>query len=740
MAADTLQLWTGPECTVNRIGDRFVDQSALNGHDRRDDDLDLLADIGVAAVRYPLLWERVAPDPDQASDWRWSDRRLLKLRELGIRPIAGLVHHGSGPSRTNLLADDFAPGLADHARAAAERYPWIEDWTPVNEPVTTARFSALYGHWYPHHREERSFWLALLNQIDAVRLSMKAIRDVVPHARLVQTDDLGRTYATAPLRDQAAFDNVRRWMGWDLLCGRVTSAHPLWKRLCGYGFEERLEAIARAPCVPDIIGVNHYLTSDRFLDHRCRRYPAAVLGTNDARTFADVEAVRVLAPHRPGFESVLREAWERYGIPLALTEVHNGCTRDEQMRWLVAAWDAAVGLRAENVDVRAVTAWSLFGSYGWDRLLTGGGSYEVGVFNTRSGIPRPTAMVPLLRGLARGDTARHPVLTGKGWWTRPMRLHHPPVPRAAAIREHGLTPSFFSVSRPPPLLITGATGTLGQALAAACRDRDIAYVLTSRGELDLIDPPSMARSLDRHRPWAVINAAAWVRVDDAEDSPDACFQVNSHGAIALAAACAERDILCVNFSSDLVFDGLIGRAYDEADAPSPINAYGASKALMERQIESLDGAHLIVRAAAFFSPFDPYNFAAHLIAHIDAGEAFPVAGDQRVTPTYVPHLCDAVLDLVIDGSTGIRHLTNGEALSWAEFGERLAEATARDARLIRSVPGKQLGWRAPRPASVPLSSSYGTPLPSLTTAIACFARDLRSRPVGATGNRQPQPA
>ena len=63
---------------------------------------------------------------------------------------------------TSLLDPNFASGLADFARATAERYPWIDAWTPVNEPLTTARFSALYGLWYPHHREERSFWLALL--------------------------------------------------------------------------------------------------------------------------------------------------------------------------------------------------------------------------------------------------------------------------------------------------------------------------------------------------------------------------------------------------------------------------------------------------------------------------------------------------------------------------------------------------------------------------------------------------
>src|SRR5436190_3318396 len=141
------ELWAGFECTVNRVGDRRFDQLALSGHDKRDSDLELLGELGVHAVRYPVLWERVERD-----GWGWSDRRLARLRELGIQPIVGLVHHGSGPPRTNLLDSTFAEQLAAFAGEAAARYPWVEAWTPINEPLTTARFSALYGHWYPHAR------------------------------------------------------------------------------------------------------------------------------------------------------------------------------------------------------------------------------------------------------------------------------------------------------------------------------------------------------------------------------------------------------------------------------------------------------------------------------------------------------------------------------------------------------------------------------------------------------------
>lgn len=178
-----LELWAGIECTVNRVHDRYYDQIEQSGYVNRFDDLDRVAALGVRALRYPILWERFAPEGSlQTIDWSWADERLLRLRDLGVRPIVGLVHHGSGPRHTSLTAPDFAEGLAEHARRVAERFPWIEDWTPVNEPMTTARFSGLYGHWYPHGYDEQTFCCALIQQCRAIALSMQAIRQVNPRA------------------------------------------------------------------------------------------------------------------------------------------------------------------------------------------------------------------------------------------------------------------------------------------------------------------------------------------------------------------------------------------------------------------------------------------------------------------------------------------------------------------------------------------------------------------------------
>jgi dTDP-4-dehydrorhamnose reductase len=722
-----LELWGGVECTVNRTDAGYLDQLRLSGHHVRDGDLNLFAGLGLAAIRYPVLWERVSPDPAAAPDWRWSDARLGRLRELGMRPIVGLVHHGSGPRHTHLLDDGFAPGLGEHARQVAERYPWVEAWTPVNEPLTTARFAALYGHWYPHAADEGSFWRALLNQVDGTRAAMRAIRRVNPAAQLIQTDDLGRTYATTRLGEQAAFDNLRRWAGWDLLFGRIVPHHPLWARIARHGLGDRLRSIADDPCPPDVIGVNHYLTSDRFLDHRLQRYAVETHGGNDRLAYADTEAVRVLDPAPAGLAGVMREAWQRYGMPLAMTEIHNGCTREEQLRWAAEAWDTAVTLRGEGVAVQAVTAWSLLGSHGWNSLLTrpptGPDAYEPGVFDVATGTPRPTALAALWRGLPRGD-ARHPVTADEGWWRRPERLIYPPLPRPAGPRPAA------DADPAPMLLICGASGTLGQAFARACTQRGIRHQLIGRATLDLLDTGRIGAALDRLRPWAVVNATGWVRVDDAEGEEAACHAINATAAIALAEACAARGVGCLSVSSDLVFDGDAGRSYVESDPPRPLGAYGRSKAAMEAGCAALPGS-LVIRTAAFFSAMDDHNFAIAAADTLARGQVFPAADDQIVTPSFVPALVDTALDLLIDGMDGICHVSGGEALSWAAFAERVAVACGLDPRLVRPVAGATLGWRAPRPAAAGLASARIALPQSLDAALARFAGDRRQRCAGS---------
>jgi dTDP-4-dehydrorhamnose reductase len=276
-----VELWGGVECTVNRVGDEYFDQLQRNGHLERLSDFDLFAELGIRTLRVSVLWERTAPDGLEAADWSYPDKVLHRLRELNITPIVGLVHHGSGPRDTSLVDPNFAPRLAEFARAVAERYPWVDHDTPVNEPLTTARFSGQYGHWYPHGRDGLSFAQALITQCRAVALSMRAIREVTPNALLVQTEDMGKIHSTATLAYQAEFENERRWLSFDLLCGRVRDGHRMWQYLQWLGLpQEELEWFLENPCPPDILGINHYLTSERFLDENLAVYPEHTHGGN----------------------------------------------------------------------------------------------------------------------------------------------------------------------------------------------------------------------------------------------------------------------------------------------------------------------------------------------------------------------------------------------------------------------------------------------------------------------------
>jgi dTDP-4-dehydrorhamnose reductase len=308
-----LAVWAGVECTVNRIGDQYFDQLEWSGHATCRDDLKRFAELGVEMIRYPLLWERIAPNGLERVDWAWADERLILLDDLGIQPIAGLVHHGSGPRDTSLIDPAFPEKLATFARAVAQRYPWISHYTPVNEPLTTARFSGLYGHWYPHTQDELMFAKALIHQCRATVLSMQAIRQINPRAQLVQTEDLGKILSTPLLAYQAQFENDRRWLSLDLLYGRVNDSHPMWHFLLYVGVEpDELLWFQANPCPPDIIGINRYVCGDRFIDERLDRYPQHTYGGNGKHQYADVEAVGVCADGIYDHTLLFQQVWERY--------------------------------------------------------------------------------------------------------------------------------------------------------------------------------------------------------------------------------------------------------------------------------------------------------------------------------------------------------------------------------------------------------------------------------------------
>ncbi|HEY0338289.1 MAG TPA: sugar nucleotide-binding protein, partial [Burkholderiales bacterium] len=526
----------------------------------------LVAGLGIRKVRYPVLWETAQRGSGDDFDFTWAAKRLRRLRELGIEPIAGLLHHGSGPSTTSLVDPQFPEKLARYARAVAETFPELRDYTPVNEPLTTARFSGLYGVWYPHGKDNCTFLRALVNECRGTVLAMREIRAVNPEARLIQTDDLGRAAATTPCQAQARFENERRWLAFDLLFGHVGNSHPLWDWVLANGVEQHeLEWFLENTCAPDIVGINHYPLSNRFLDHRIGLYPERFHCFREAEPYADLgvpQAREYLCadPLRPRFvlpEEILREVCARYTCPVAVTEVHIDGPRERQIQWLNEVWRAAVRVRDQGGNVCAVTVWSLLGSFDWNSLCSICDMYyEPGVFDIRGSEPRPTAIADVARALATEGSCEHPLAIRPGWWHEE---------RAAASG--------------PQLLIIGQ-GRLGQAFARVAQQRGLDYQLLTRKEVDIASLEQVRHALRMTRPFAVVNAAGFARVNAAEVNREQAFRDNAEGGEILASECEKHGLPLLAFSSHLVFNGDKAGTmspYLEHDEPHPLNVYGLTK-------------------------------------------------------------------------------------------------------------------------------------------------------------------
>jgi dTDP-4-dehydrorhamnose reductase len=188
---------------------------------------------------------------------------------------------------------------------------------------------------------------------------------------------------------------------------------------------------------------------------------------------------------------------------------------------------------------------------------------------------------------------------------------------------------------------------------------------------------------------------------------------NAEGAGRLARACAAAGVPLVTFSSDLVFDGSAGCAYDEADEVNPTSVYGASKAEAERLVLAAGGDALVVRTSAFFGLWDRYNFAWDVLTRLARGERVEACSRTFVSPTFVPDLCHAALDLLIDGETGIWHLANEGSVSWHEFARRIAEGAGYDPALVADADGA-------RSSDTTLTSRRGIMLRSFDAALGDY--------------------
>ncbi|RYG52709.1 MAG: NAD(P)-dependent oxidoreductase, partial [Chitinophagaceae bacterium] len=218
-----------------------------------------------------------------------------------------------------------------------------------------------------------------------------------------------------------------------------------------------------------------------------------------------------------------------------------------------------------------------------------------------------------------------------------------------------------------------------------------------------------------HKPWAIINAAGYVKLDQAEHERSLCHLGNYTGVKNLAGICNQYNVKLVTFSTDQVFDGIKETPYTEEDETCPLNQYGISKQLAEKFLMSALPGALIIRTAAFFGPWDQYNFAHQCLWQLSKGKRFYASNQHFISPTYVPHLAHAALDLLIDEARGIYHLTNKGCETWFSFAEKLADKFGFDKDLIQ--PGTDESAPARRPCFAAMESTKYGLMPTLDAAL-----------------------
>lgn len=276
------------------------------------------------------------------------------------------------------------------------------------------------------------------------------------------------------------------------------------------------------------------------------------------------------------------------------------------------------------------------------------------------------------------------------------------------------------------MLVTGGTGQLGTAMRRLVPEADF----PSRPELDLSDPAGVGSYLERTRPEAIVNCAAYTAVDRAEEEEGLATVVNGESVGVMARFAAAAGIAFVTFSTDYVFDGTATEPYLESHPTDPINAYGRSKLAGEREaLDAHEGA-LVIRTSWVISGTHP-NFVATMLRLATERDTLRVVADQRGRPTCVQDLAPAALAALRAGAAGLLHLTNEGETSWHELASAAIEEAGLDAT-VEPISTRDYPTRARRPGYSVLGSERRDdlgldPLPHWRKTLPTLVAGLRSR-------------
>ena len=290
------------------------------------------------------------------------------------------------------------------------------------------------------------------------------------------------------------------------------------------------------------------------------------------------------------------------------------------------------------------------------------------------------------------------------------------------------------------ILITGAGGLVGSAVAAHAVAKGDEVAAYDRQSLDITDANAVKQTIQSERPEVLINCAAWTDVDGCESDHEHAERANAVGPELLAKNCRDIDALLITISTDYVFDGAKEGFYTQSDRPNPISVYGRSKLEGERRAQAAWARTIVVRSGYIFG-VGGKNFLSTIVQRGLAGARIKAIDDMIGTPTYARDLAQRLRRLAELDSPAIYHVVNaGEGASFYEFAQTALQAAGHGDVEVERVSLADLPRPAPRPRNSRLrcllSAAAGLePLPDWHTALNCFvAEQITALQTAATAN------
>lgn len=283
------------------------------------------------------------------------------------------------------------------------------------------------------------------------------------------------------------------------------------------------------------------------------------------------------------------------------------------------------------------------------------------------------------------------------------------------------------------ILLIGSTGQLGYELDKQARELKHEVCSFSHKELDIADFEKVRSKIKTLKPDVVINASAFHNVPLCEEEPDKAFLINAVALKNISEICQTNGIKFVTYSTDYVFDGLKGKAYEENDKPNPVQIYGISKAAGEYIALAYSSKSIVIRSSGVYggkagSKQKKGNFVLSILEQAKNKKVIEVASEQFLNPTYSVDLATASLALLNHKNvSGIYHLASEGYCSWAEFAKEIIKNKGLPTKII-PVDRKGITGLLRRPLFSALenkrAAKLGIKLPSWQDAIKRYVATL----------------